>query len=67
MISLSINGSVYDMEDAATVADVLTKFELGDQLVVIEHNGEIVDRDAYPHTRLHPNDKIEVVRFVGGG
>lgn len=35
--------------------------------IAVERNGEIVPRAAYAHCQLHDEDKLEIVRFVGGG
>jgi thiamine biosynthesis protein ThiS len=35
--------------------------------VVVELNGEILDRVAYPSVRVKAGDTLEVVHFVGGG
>lgn len=37
------------------------------QTVVAEVNGEIVPRAAYAGTSLSEGDRIELVRFLGGG
>jgi thiamine biosynthesis protein ThiS len=35
--------------------------------VAVEHNGMIIDRDAYATTTLGDGDVVEIVRMVGGG
>jgi sulfur carrier protein len=36
-------------------------------VVVVEINGNIVEKDNFDNTFIKENDKVEVVRFVGGG
>ena len=35
--------------------------------VVVEHNGEAVAPSDFRHRRLHPGDRLEIVRIVAGG
>ena len=35
--------------------------------IAIELNGQIVPKAQYAQTILNPNDKLEIVTFVGGG
>lgn len=35
--------------------------------IAIELNGQIVQKAKYVQTILNPNDKLEIVTFVGGG
>ncbi|TGV00349.1 sulfur carrier protein ThiS, partial [Mesorhizobium sp. M00.F.Ca.ET.186.01.1.1] len=35
--------------------------------VVVERNGEIIDRSLYEQTPIADGDRIEIVHFVGGG
>ena len=51
----------------ATVADLLTALDLGQRVVVVERNGEPVDRSAVGQTVLAPADRLEIVRAVAGG
>lgn len=35
--------------------------------IAIELNGQIVPKVKYVQTILNPNDKLEIITFVGGG
>ncbi|MTV81244.1 sulfur carrier protein ThiS [Secundilactobacillus folii] len=35
--------------------------------VVVELNGHIIHRPEFENTTLSPNDKLELITFVGGG
>ncbi|MCH5461303.1 sulfur carrier protein ThiS [Lactobacillus sp. LC28-10] len=35
--------------------------------VVVELNGTIIHRPEYEQTLIQPNDKLELISFVGGG
>lgn len=55
------------MEAETTVAALLTSLGLGDTLVAVERNEEVVPRAKHAATLLHEGDRVEVVHFVGGG
>ncbi len=40
---------------------------LDPRTVAVERNGEIVRRDNWEITELLEEDKLEIIRFVGGG
>jgi sulfur carrier protein len=65
-----INGKDRDfpaLPAQATVNDLIGALELKGDRVALEHNGNIVRRDAWPTTSIHSGDKFEIVHFVGGG
>jgi len=64
---IEVNGEPRDLPDAATVADLLDALDLAGTLVAVERNEEIVPRASHRETRLTEGDRLEVVRFVGGG
>lgn len=65
-----INGKERDLPhlaSAATIADLIGALELKGDRIALEHNGNIVRRDAWAATAIHSGDKFEIVHFVGGG
>lgn len=65
-MTLTINGEARATE-ATTVSDFLASISLPSQLVVVEHNGEIVPRDHYGEQPLRDGDILEVVQMMAGG
>ena len=61
------NGDEVEVDDGATVADLLEQLGLGKRLVVVERNGEPVTRADRATTSLHEGDRLELVRAVAGG
>lgn len=55
------------ISETATVTDLINALELKGDRVALEHNGEIVRRDAWATTSIQAGDKFEIVHFVGGG
>ncbi|MEM9072729.1 MAG: sulfur carrier protein ThiS [Myxococcota bacterium] len=64
---IQLNGEEREVEAGATVRDLLVTLGLGDTLVAVERNEEIVRRANHETTTLVEGDQIEVVHFVGGG
>ncbi len=64
---VTANGRQVDLPDGATVATLIEQLGLAGRVVVVEHNGEPVDRRAVGDTRLADGDRCEVVRAVAGG
>lgn len=65
-----INGKERDfpsLSATSTVTDLICVLELKGDRVALEHNGEIVRRDAWANTLIQSGDKFEIVHFVGGG
>lgn len=46
---------------------MLADMDISGQRVAVELNEEIVPKAKYGETVLKDGDKVEVVRFVGGG
>ena len=66
-MKLKINGEEREITDGLTLAALLEDLKIRPARVVIEHNREIVAREAYGVTRLAEGDTLEIVHFVGGG
>lgn len=49
------------------ISDLLKDLELNQDFIVVEVNQEIVQKDHYTKQLLCEGDRIEIVRFVGGG
>jgi len=61
------NGRDVDLPDGTSVAGLLEVLGIGGRVVVVERNGEPVDRSATASTPLSEGDRCEVVRAVAGG
>ena len=64
---LVVNGEEREMERCTTVKQLLASLGLGDTLVAVERNEEVVPRAQHESTPLEEGDRVEVVHFVGGG
>jgi sulfur carrier protein len=61
------NGDPVELDEGATVEDLLSALGLGGRWVIVERNGAPVERAALATTVLAPGDKVELVRAVAGG
>ena len=61
------NGKPLEVPDGCTVDDMLQLLGLGAKWVLVERNGEPVNRRDITSTVLAPGDRLELVRAVAGG
>lgn len=64
---VTANGEAVDMPDGARLVDLLERLGLGERWVVVERNGEAVDRAHMASVELADGDRLEIVRAVAGG
>ena len=67
MIVLQINGKEVRLDGPIALLAYLEKLGVSPRAVAVEHNGVIIERDAYASTILSDGDSVEIVRMVGGG
>ena len=67
MIVLQVNGKRVELERPTPLIAYLEKLGVSQRAVAVEHNGVIIERDAYTTTTLGDGDAVEIVRMVGGG
>ena len=66
-MNLVVNGERVEVEAGMTVRALLVHLGFGDTLVAVERNEAVVPRAQHATERLHDEDRIEIVHFVGGG
>lgn len=66
-IHIQVNGESKSCLAGTLLPVFLEQLGLNPRLIALEYNGEILHRQLWATTRLHPNDKLEVVTIVGGG
>lgn len=63
---VKINGKTEETA-ASNVLELLQSKSIEPQMVSVELNSKIVDREAYPSTPLGEDDVVEFLFFMGGG
>jgi thiamine biosynthesis protein ThiS len=66
-VTISLNGESVDARDADTIADLMERYQLPPQSILVEHNGLAVHRHEWQERLLAEGDRIEFVRVVAGG
>lgn len=67
MIRVTVNGETQELDDGATIAALVARFNLAPPRVAVEVNQDLVPRRSYDATTLKDGDHVEIVTFVGGG
>ena len=65
--SILANGKPRSAAEGATIADFLRGLELEAARVIVEYNGEPLERERFARTKLHAGDRLEIAQMVGGG
>jgi sulfur carrier protein len=66
-MKVTANGDEVTLRDTSTALDLLEHLGLGSRWVLVERNGEPVDRSDLATTLLAEGDRLELVRAVAGG
>jgi thiamine biosynthesis protein ThiS len=66
-MQVTANGENFEVRDGLSVAEFIRSRELDPRYVVVERNGEPVERKRYEDLRLAEGDRLELVRAVAGG
>lgn len=61
------NGKPRAVAEGQTVAEFIVSLGWRPEWVVVEHNGDPVERARFASVHLRAGDRIEVVRAVAGG
>ena len=64
---IQLNGDLYEIKDGTNLNELLNELKIQKNKVAIEVNGEIVEKSKYPNLILNKGDKVEIVKFIGGG
>jgi len=66
-MTISLNGESVDTRDAKTIAELIDRYQLPPQSILVEHNGVAVHRHEWTERLLAEGDRVEFVRVVAGG
>lgn len=55
------------MPEGCSVEQLIRSAELDPRFVIVEHNGEPVERKLYANVVVAAGDRLELVRAVAGG
>jgi sulfur carrier protein len=66
-MTISLNGECVDVREAKTIAELIDRYQLPPQSVLVEHNGLAVHRYEWAERSLAEGDRVELIRVVAGG
>jgi sulfur carrier protein len=66
-MKISLNGEIIDTGEAKTLSELIDRYRLPPQSILVEHNGLAVHRHEWPDRPLSEGDRIEFIRVVAGG
>ena len=64
---IQLNGDPYEINNGTNLNELLNKLKIQKNKVAIEVNGQIVEKSKYINLILNKDDKVEIVKFIGGG
>ena len=64
---ISLNGEKIETSGANTIEELVSRFGLPPQAILIEHNGLALHRREWPNKSLAAGDRVEFIRVVAGG
>lgn len=64
---ITLNGERQKITQSSSVATLLGTLGIAQAKVAVERNLAIVPRSQFESVQLKDGDKIEIVRFIGGG
>jgi sulfur carrier protein len=66
-MTISLNGERVDARAAKTIAQLIDRYQLPPQSILVEHNGLAVHRHEWAERSLAEGDRVELIRVVAGG
>lgn len=66
-LKIILNGRDVTVPENTTLEGLISMRGLVPDLIIVEHNHGLVKRENWPDTVLRENDRVEILRFVGGG
>lgn len=62
-----LNGKKEEIADGMSVAHLLEARKIRPEVVTVELNEVLIEREKYASTHLAANDRLEFVYYMGGG
>lgn len=67
MINLTLNGEKMQIKSDTSLFELVKTKKLNPEVIVIEHNLDIIPKAEWAEVILKENDQVEIICFVGGG
>jgi sulfur carrier protein len=66
-MKLNINGKAWEIEKSLNLIELIEHFQLKVDQVVVELNQTVPEKKTYAQVYVKDGDKIELIKFLGGG
>ncbi len=66
-MQIVVNGVSQEVLTHSNVLQLLERFKIAPEQIAVEVNLTIINHEAYYTTILNEGDKVEIIRFIGGG
>ncbi|MFZ6863331.1 sulfur carrier protein ThiS [Undibacterium sp. Ji67W] len=66
-MDIELNGSPYLLTEGNTVNDLIAILDLSQKNIAVAVNRQIIPRHEWISRSLRFNDKVDIVRAIGGG
>jgi thiamine biosynthesis protein ThiS len=66
-MTISLNGESVEAREAKTIAELVDRYQLPPQSILVEHNGLAVHRHEWTQRPLSEGDRVEFIHVVAGG
>lgn len=67
MIDIELNGAPHQVPARHTLQQLVEALELSGQALALAVNRSVVSRQQWPERVLQAQDKVDIVRAIGGG
>ena len=64
---IHINGETYFFNSSFTISLLLDYLGVNKQLIVLDYNGTVLQKEFWSKTKLKEQDKLEILTIAGGG
>jgi len=66
-MAIYVNGKKEEIADGMNISNLLEAKKIRPEVVTVELNEKIIERNKFSETKLEPNNKVEFVYYMGGG
>ncbi|NQU17082.1 MAG: sulfur carrier protein ThiS [Candidatus Saganbacteria bacterium] len=66
-MQITLNGEIIQIEDGIILLHYLKSKKINPATVAVELNQDVIDKKNYPNVIIKDGDKLEIVKFMGGG
>jgi sulfur carrier protein len=66
-MEIELNGAPHRIAENQNLLDLIAALELSNKALAVAVNREVVPRQSWPQRVLQPNDRVDIVRAIGGG